>query len=103
MYMRLGVTLGFVAAEFGVSLASALDTVATITRIMQLRCKAFGERVSDDELDILLGPTTRLRREFWDTSSVSLSGKPTDATKQQETWSELVFVSLFVGVLVSVG
>ena len=70
MHVRLGATTAYLASEFNVSEASALDTITTITRIVQLRMLAFGMRLDDDEIDILLGPSQLLRREFWDTTKV---------------------------------
>ncbi len=87
MFMRLEVSLAWLASEFGVSTASALDTIATITRIAQLRFLAFGERLDDDELDILLEPSHVLRSEYHDTTSVALRHKPTMATMQRQTFS----------------
>ncbi len=68
--VRLGATTAYLASEFNVSEASALDTITTITRIVQLRMLAFSMRLDEDEIDILLGPSQLLRREFWDTTKV---------------------------------
>ena len=71
IHIRLGQTMSYLASEFGVSDASVLDTIATITRVVQLRMQTFGTRLDDDLIDILLGTSSLLRREYWDTTKVN--------------------------------